>query len=309
MKAVQIHKYGGSDELIYEDAPRPSINNQEVLVKIYASGVNPVDWKTREGRRPDAKKRSFPIILGWDMSGVIEEMGDDVRGFNLGDEVFGLPDTSKNGTYAEYIAVNANEIALKPSSIDHIAAASLPMVGLTAWQGLFDHGKLQSGERVLINGAAGGIGTMAIQLAKWKGAHVVGTASESNKAFLKNLGADEVIDYHQKNFLNELKKFDLVFDLIGGEIQNKLLEVLKPGGTLVSTVGIVNKELIDNKELKGIQYMARSNRDQLTQISKLVDEEIIKPVVEVVFPLKDAKKAQEISEQRHTRGKIILQIV
>lgn len=309
MKAVQIHKYGGSNELIYEDAPKPVINEQQVLVKIYASGVNPVDWKTREGRRPDAKERSFPIILGWDMSGVIEEIGDNVRGFNLGDEVYGLPDSSKNGTYAEYIAVDANQIALKPLSIDHVAAASLPMAGLTAWQGLFDHGNLQSGERILINGAAGGVGTMAVQLAKWKGAHVVGTASENNKAFLNDLGADEVIDYHREDFLNALKNFDLVFDLIGGDIQNKLLEILKPGGTLVSTVGIVNKELIDNKGLKGIQYMARGNRDQLTQISKLVDEEKIKPVVEEVLPLKDAKKAQEISEQRHTRGKIVLQIV
>lgn len=309
MKAVQIHKYGGSNELIYEDAPKPVINEQQVLVKIYASGVNPVDWKVREGKMPGSENRTFPIILGWDMSGTIEEIGDHVQGFKLHDSVFGKPDSSKNGTYAEYIAVNPDEIALKPLSIDHVEAASLPMVGLTAWQGLFDHGQLQSGERVLINGAAGGVGTMAVQLAKWKGAHVVGTASESNKAFLKNLGADEVIDYHREGFLNELKKFDLVFDLIGGEIQNKLLEVLKPGRTLVSSVGIVNKELIDNKELKGIQYMARSNRDQLTQISKLVDEEIIKPVVEVVFPLKDAKMAQEISEQRHTRGKIVLQIV
>lgn len=309
MKAVQIHKYGGSNELIYEDAPKPVINEQQVLVKIYASGVNPVDWKVREGKMPGSENRTFPIILGWDMSGTIEEIGDHVQGFKLHDSVFGKPDSSKNGTYAEYIAVNPDEIALKPLSIDHVEAASLPMVGLTAWQGLFDHGQLQSGERVLINGAAGGVGTMAVQLAKWKGAHVVGTASESNKAFLKNLGADEVIDYHREGFLNELKKFDLVFDLIGGEIQNKLLEVLKPGRTLVSSVGIVNKELIDNKELKGIQYMARSNRDQLTQISKLVDEEIIKPVVEVVFPLKDAKMAQEISKQRHTRGKIVLQIV
>lgn len=309
MKAVQIHKYGGSNELIYEDAPKPVINEQQVLVKIYASGVNPVDWKVREGKMPGSENRTFPIILGWDMSGTIEEIGDHVQGFKLHDSVFGKPDSSKNGTYAEYIAVNPDEIALKPLSIDHVEAASLPMVGLTAWQGLFDHGQLQSGERVLINGAAGGVGTMAVQLAKWKGAHVVGTASESNKAFLKNLGADEVIDYHRDGFLNELKKFDLVFDLIGGEIQNKLLEVLKQGRTLVSSVGIVNKELIDNKELKGIQYMARSNRDQLTQISKLVDEEIIKPVVEVVFPLKDAKMAQEISKQRHTRGKIVLQIV
>jgi NADPH:quinone reductase-like Zn-dependent oxidoreductase len=309
MKAVQIHKYGGSDELIYEEAPKPLINEQEVLVKIYASGVNPVDWKIREGRRPGSEKRTFPIILGWDMSGVIEKIGDDVHGFNLGDEVYGLPDSSKNGTYAEYIAVRPNEIALKPLSIDHVAAASLAMAGLTAWQGLFDHGKLQPGQRILINGAAGGVGTMAVQLAKWKGAYVIGTASENNEAFLKGLGIDEVIDYHKEGFLNELKNFDLVFDLIGGETQNKLLEVLKPGGTLVSTVGIVNQDLLDRKGFVGIQYMARANSDQLTQIAKLVDEEKIKPVVEEVFPLKDAKKAQEISKQGHTRGKIVLQIV
>jgi NADPH:quinone reductase-like Zn-dependent oxidoreductase len=309
MKAIQIHKYGGRDELIYEDAPKPVINEQQVLVKIYASGVNPVDWKVREGRMPSAEKRTFPIILGWDMSGTIEEIGDDVHGFKLQDSVFGKPDSSKNGTYAEYIAVSPNEIALKPLSIDYVAAASLAMAGLTAWQGLFDHGKVKSGERVLINGAAGGVGTMAVQLAKLKGAYVVGTASENNHAFLEGLGADCVIDYHKENFLNKLKNFDLVFDVIGGETQNKLLNVLKPGGTLVSAVGIVNQELVDKKGLTGIQFWTQDNPDQLKQISKLIDEEKIKHVVEYVFPLEHAKKAHEISEQGHTRGKIVLQIV
>jgi NADPH:quinone reductase-like Zn-dependent oxidoreductase len=309
MKAVQIHKYGGRDELVYEDALRPVISEQQVLVKIYASGVNPVDWKIREGKMPGAEKRTFPIILGWDMSGTIEEIGDDVHGFKLQDSVFGKPDSSKNGTYAEYIAVSPNEIALKPLSIDYVAAASLAMAGLTAWQGLFDCGKLKSGERILINGAAGGVGTMAVQLAKLKGAYVVGTASENNNAFLKGLGADQVIDYHKEGFLDELKNFDLVFDVIGGETQNKLLNVLKPGGTLVSSVGIVNQEVVDKKGLKGIQFRTQDNPDQLMQISKLIDEEKIKHVVEYVFPLKDAKKAHEISERGHTRGKIVLQIV
>ncbi len=309
MKAVQIHKYGGRDELIYEDAPKPVINEQQVLVKIYASGVNPVDWKIREGNMPGSENRTFPIILGWDMSGTIEEIGNDVQGFKLHDSVFGKPDSSKNGTYAEYIAVSPNEIALKPLSIDYVAASSLAMASLTAWQGLFDHGELKSGERVLINGAAGGVGTMAVQLAKLKGAYVVGTASENNHAFLEGLGADDVIDYHQEGFLDKLKEFDLVFDVIGGETQNKLLNVLKPGGTLVSTVGVVNQELIDKKGLKGIRYWTRDNPDQLMQISKLIDEEKIKHVVEYVFPLANVKKAHEISEKGHTRGKIVLQIV
>jgi NADPH:quinone reductase-like Zn-dependent oxidoreductase len=309
MKAIQIHKYGGRDELVYEDAPKPVINEQQVLVKIYASGVNPVDWKIREGKMPGAEKRTFPIIIGWDMSGTVEEIGDDVHGFKLRDSVFGKPDSSKNGTYAEYIAVSPNEIALKPLSIDYVAAASLAMAGLTAWQGLFDHGKLKSGERVLINGAAGGVGTMAVQLAKLKGAYVVGTASENNKAFLEVLGADQVLDYHKEGFLDELNNFDLVFDVIGGETQNNLLNVLKPGGTLVSAVGIVNQELVNKKGLKGIQYRAQDNPDQLMQISKLIDEEKIKHVVGYVFPLKDAKKAHEISEQGHTRGKIVLKVV
>ena len=308
MKAVQIHKYGGSEELVLEEAPKPVIDEHEVLIKIYASGVNPVDWKIRVNKS-GGEKRTFPIILGWDMSGVIESVGNYVQGFKPGDEVYGMPDISKNGSYAEYIAVDPNRIALKPLSIDHVAAASLAMASVTAWQGLFDHGKLQHGQRVLINGAGGGVGTMAIQLAKWKGAYVVGTASNKNDAFLKGLGIDEVIDYHNEDFLNELKKFDLVFDLIGGETQNKLLDVLKPGGTLVSSVGIVNKELVDKKGFIGIQYWAQANTDQLTQIAHLVDEGKIRPVVEEVFQLKDAKKAQEISEQGHTRGKIVLQII
>ena len=224
MKAVEIHQYGGPEVLQYEEAPMPSINPDDVLVRVYATGVNPVDWKVRQGLRKDWIKSPFPLILGWDFSGVVEKVGAAVTGFKPGDEVYGRPDPSRNGTYAEYAAVRANEISFKPH-IEHVKAAGIALAGLTAWQGIFDHGRLQMGQRVLIHGAAGGVGSFAVQLAHWKGAHVIGTASAENESYLKELGADEVIDYHRERFDEKLKDIDVVFDTIGGQVQPDSLKV------------------------------------------------------------------------------------
>jgi NADPH:quinone reductase-like Zn-dependent oxidoreductase len=309
MKAVLIYKYGGPEVLKYEEnVPEPIINPDDVLVKVFATSVNPVDWKVREGHR-SGSGREFPIILGWDVSGVIEKIGAEVKDYKVGDEVFARPDVSRNGTYAEYVAVRAKEIYFKPKTIDHLKSAAIPLAGLTAWQGLFDHGKLQAGQKILIHGAAGGVGTLAVQLAKWKGAYVIGTASEKNIQFLKELGADEVIDYQKENFEEKLKDIDVVFDTIGGDTQIKSLQVLKPGGILVSTVGINDEAALKAKGIQGVRYGAQSVPENLKQLAELVDAGKLKPVIAEVLPLKEIVKAHQLSQAGHTRGKIVLQVV
>jgi len=309
MKAVTIHTYGSADELIYEDVQDPQIKPDDVLIKVYATSINPIDWKVRGGGYPGSDQRAFPLILGWDVSGVITELGEEVTGFKVGDEVFARPDTKRPGTYAEYVAVNFKEIGLKPKSIEHNHAAAVPLAGLTAWQGIFDHGKLEAGQKILIHAAAGGVGTFAVQLAKWKGAYVIGTASEENRDFLMELGADEVIDYKKEDFSAKLKDLDVVFDLLGGEVQLKSLEVLKPGGILVSTVGIKDEAAVKAKGITGVKYMAQSTTENLNQLAALIDEGKLKPVIAQILPLEQAKEAHKKSEEGHTKGKIVLNVV
>jgi NADPH:quinone reductase-like Zn-dependent oxidoreductase len=307
MKAVQIHHYGGPEELIYEDAQTPDIQPDDVLIRVKATSINPIDWKVRQGGHKDAD-RHFPLVLGWDVSGVIDQVGEKVKNFKVGDEVFGRPDTSRNGTYAEYVAVRASELAPKPQSLDHNQSAAIPLAGLTAWQGIFDHGKLQAGQKILIHGASGGVGTFAVQLAKWKGAYVIGTASAKNADFLRDLGADEVIDYTSEHFENKLHDLDVVFDTIGGDVQLNSIKVLKQGGILVSTVGIKDEAALKAKGIQGVAYMAKSLPDQLHRMAQLIDEGKLRPVISKTFPLKDAAEAQRESEQGHTRGKIVLTV-
>jgi len=306
MKAVEIYKNGGPEVLQYEEAAKPQINPDDVLVKVYASGVNPVDYKVRNGDGRYAG--NFPRILGWDFSGVIEQTGSKVRDWKPGDAVYGRPDINRNGTYAEYVAVRANEIARKPGSIDHKAASGVALAGLTAWQGLFKYGGLQPEQRVLIHGAAGGVGVFAVQFAKAKGAYVIGTASEKNILFLEELGADEVIDYEKEDFSAKLSDIDLVFDTRGGKVQQDSIKVLKPHAVLVSTVGIRYPETLKTKEIRGAAFMAQSVPADLQQIADLIDRGVVIPVVSEIFALKEAAKAQRLLEAGHTRGKIVLQV-
>lgn len=305
MKAVDIHQYGGPEELTYEEMADPVMNPDDVLIKVYATSVNPIDWKIRKGLKKDGAPH-FPMILGRDVSGVIEKVGDRVSGFEPGDEVFSYSNPSRSGTYAELVVVRSGEVAHKPETIGHELAASIPLAGLTAWQGIFDHGKLKAGQKILIHGASGGVGTLAVQLAKWKGAYVIGTASTKNVAFLKELGADRVIDYKNEDFSEQLGYVDLVFDTIGGEVQAKSLKILKPGGILVSTVGIKAPEAMKAKGITGVAYMSQPYGDQLQELAKLIDAGYVKPVVSKILPLKDAEEAHRISEEGHTRGKIVL---
>lgn len=277
-------------------------------MRVYASGVNPVDWKIRQGGHKSDHDPALPRILGWDFSGVIEKTGNKVTDFKAGDEVYGRPDLTRNGTYAEYVAVRASEIALKPKTIDHKAASGVALAALTAWQGLFEHGQLQAGQRVLIHGASGGVGTFAVQMAKWKGAYVIGTASGKNVEFVKELGANEVINYETEDFSTKLKNIDVVFDTQGGEIQEKSLTVLKPGGIIVGTVGIRDEAAIKAKGLRSAAYMAQSRTKDLQQIADLIDSGVVIPVISQIFPLKDVAQAHRIGEKGHVRGKIVLQV-
>ena len=309
MKAVRIHEFGGPEVLKLEETPRPKPAADEVLIKVYATSVNPVDWKIRKGARKERFPSDLPLTLGWDVSGVIEETGNAVKDFKKGDEVYGRPDPTRNGTYAEYVVVKADQISPKPKSIGHEAAAAVPLAGLTAWQGLFDHGKLQAGQKVLIHGASGGVGSFAVQFAKWKGAYVIGTTSEKNIDLVKKIGADEVIDYKKEKFEEKLKDIDLVFDTIGGETQKRSLLVLKKGGRLITTV---KPECEKEAKEKGIDiegYVAQSYPNELNQIAQLIDQGKIKPVISKILPLDKAAEAQQISEQGHVTGKIVLRVV
>lgn len=308
MKAVRIHEYGGPDVLRCEEAPQPSPGRGEVLIRVRAAGINPVDWKIREGKLKTLIRHRLPLIPGWDVSGDVESVGPDVSDFKVGDAVYSRPDISRNGAYAEYIAVRASEVAHKPQSLDHVHAAAVPLAGLTAWQALFDAAKLASGQRVMIHAAAGGVGHFAVQLAKWKGAYVIGTASSRNTDFLRSLGVDEVIDYTAMRFEEQVRDLDIVFDTVAGETERRSWQVLKRGGTLVSILNPLSK-------LKGLLHGVRAkfifvqpNARQLGELAHLIDEGRIKPVVETVLPLNEAREAQILSQRGHVRGKLVLRV-
>ncbi|MFD2287241.1 zinc-binding dehydrogenase [Pedobacter petrophilus] len=309
MKAIRIHEFGGPDVLSIDEIPVPQPGKDEVLIRVHATSVNPVDWKIRAGLRKEKFPSKLPLTLGWDVSGVIEELGEKAGNFRKGDEVYGRPDPTKNGAYAEYIVVKANLLAIKPISIGHTEAAAVPLAGLTAWQGLFDKGLLKEGQKVLIHAAAGGVGTYAVQFAKSKGAYVIGTASDQNIDFLKRLGADEVIDYNMENFETVVSDVDLVLDTIGGDTQLKSIEVLKTGGRLISTLAADYVKEAKEKGVVLINYMVQSVPDQLDEIAQLIDSGKVKPIIDQVLPFTDARKAHITNEEGHTRGKIVLQVI
>jgi NADPH:quinone reductase-like Zn-dependent oxidoreductase len=230
MKAIRIHRYGGPEALQCEDVPRPQPQAGEVLIRVHAAGVNPIDWKVREGHMKDFWPHKLPLILGWDLSGVVEELGSGVSRFKIGDEVYSVPDPTRNGAYADYIVVRESELALKPNSLHHIRAAAVPMAALTAWQSLFDTAQLRPGQRVLVHAGSGGVGHFAVQLAKWKGAYVFATASTKNQELLRELGADETIDYTRQRFEEVARVVHIVLDPIGGDTQERSWHVLKKGG-------------------------------------------------------------------------------
>jgi NADPH:quinone reductase-like Zn-dependent oxidoreductase len=309
MKAIRIHEFGSPDVMKLEDIPVPEPGENELLIKVYATSVNPVDWKVMQGKNNERYGIELPITMGWDVSGVVEATGGNVHLFKKGDEVYCRPDINKNGSFAAYIVVKEDIAALKPISLSHVEAASVPLAGLTAWQGLFQYGLLQAGQKVLIHGASGGVGSLAVQFAKWKGAHVTGTTSQKNIDFVKDLGADEVIDYEHQKFTALLKDIDLVFDTRGGETQKESIEVIRNGGRLITTVKPEVQDLANEKNIHLEGFMAKSVPADLKEIAGLIDDGKIKPVIAKVMGFENAAEAEKLSEEGHVRGKIVLEVV
>ncbi|MEH1849813.1 MAG: NADP-dependent oxidoreductase [Nostoc sp.] len=308
MKAIRIHAYGGAENLKYDEVPRPEPQAGQVLIQVYAAGVNPIDWKIREGFFQQVYDYSLPVIAGADVAGVVASVGDGVTTLQPGQAVYGTADMALSGAYAEYAVGYADAIAPKPKTLDYIHAASVPIVAITAWQALFDGANLQPEQSVLIHGGAGGVGRYAIQLAKWKRARVIATASAANLDDLRNLGADQAINYASQPFEQQVKDVDVVLDLVGGETQARSWQIIRPGGVLVSTLGVPESGIPQGIKAVPVFANLRTN-SQLQQIAQLIDDGHIKASIEQVFELAEAAIAQEVSQHGHPRGKLVLQVV
>jgi NADPH:quinone reductase-like Zn-dependent oxidoreductase len=307
MKTLRFHAFGGSGVLKMEDLPRPEFGEEELLVKVMAASVNPVDYKIREGKYPPVKADKLPYVPGRDIAGVVEACGGLVDDWKRGDAIFAMLGI-EHGGYAEYAIVKDAEAAPKPCSLDFVAAASVPLAGLTAWQGLFRYGELKAGQRVLIHGGAGGVGHFAIQFAKVRGAYVITTVSGQHIDFVRGLGADEVIDYKAQRFEDVVKDVDLVYDLIGGETQERSWNVLRRGGAMVSTLAEPSQEKARAHGVRAMRYTCKENGGELEEIGRLIDEGKVKPKIARTFGLAEAASAQDFVEQGHTEGKVVLKI-
>ncbi|MGE6348247.1 NADP-dependent oxidoreductase [Bacillus mycoides] len=331
MRAMVIDKYGKVPMRMTE-MPTPEINEYEVLAEIHAASINPIDFKIRDGKVKLLLKYKMPLILGNDFSGVIVKVGTKVTQFKVGDEIYARPRKDKIGTFAEYIAIHEDDIALKPKNLTFEEAASIPLVGLTSYQALHDIMQLQKGQKILIHAGSGGVGTFAIQLAKIMGATVATTASEAGENLVKSLGADEIINYKKEKFEDILENYDAVFDTLGGTTLEKSFDIIKSEGNIVSVSGMPNarfgkefgsgffktllfslasKKLTALEKKHNAQYsflFMKPSGDQLRIIAKYIDSRQIKPIIDRIFPFEDTQKAMEYSESGRAKGKIIVKI-
>ena len=306
MKAIRIHRRGGPETLVYEDVPVPDLRPGDALVRVHAAGVSPAEFSWHVYETPDGRSR-LPKIPSHEVSGVVAAVAAGVRDMAVGDAVYGLTDFARDGGAAEYVAVPAADLAPKPRTLDHAAAATVPLSALTAWQALFDHARLAPGQRVLIHGAAGGVGSFAVQLARWRGAHVIGTASARNVDFVRGLGADEVIDYGSTAFETVVRDVDVVLDSVGGEVTQRSWPVLRPGGLLVTIVR-QPPQWTDGRAARGLFFLVGASRTQLIELARLIDAGTIRPIVEAVLPLERAREAYELGISGHRRGKLVLAV-
>ena len=305
MKAVRVNQWGGSEAAVIEDIARPQPGQGEVLIRVKAASVNPVDWAIREGYL--AEYVSLPVTLGVDLAGDIEALGDGVEGFQVGDAVYAAAG-ARGGGFAEYTALGAGQVARKPQSLNYVEAASVPHAALTAWQTLFDVAQLHAGQRVLIHAAAGGVGSFAVQFAKLKGATVIGTASSQNESFVRSLGAHEFINYTAVPFETVVRDVDVVLDTVGWDTLERSAQVLKPGGTLVCIVTPPPPDLAEKHAIQVKYYGAQPKGDQLAEIAQLIDAGQVKPHVSRIMQLEQVHEALRLSQERHVRGKLVLTI-
>ena len=310
MRAIGQDTFGGSEVLKVVEAEKPVPGPAEVLVRVHAAGVNPTDWWHRS--TGGLAGTAAPVRLGWDLSGVVEEVGPGVTLFQPGDEVFGMPRSPlPAGAYAEYVASPARHLTRKPAGLTHTEAAAVPLAGLTAWQALVDTAQVREGQRVLIHAAAGGVGHLAVQIAKARGAYVIGTASAAKHDFVRGLGADEVIDYRTTDFAEAVRDVDVVVDTIGGEYGPRSLRTLRPGGIVVSLASPGEAALAEEAERLGVraQFMiVESDQAGMRELATLVESGAVKVRVDTVLPLEDVAKAHELGESGRTTGKIVLTV-
>lgn len=310
MKAIVIDTYGDKEVLQERKIEKPSIKDNQVLLENYATSINPIDWKIRAGYLKEMIKFEFPITLGWDTAGVIVEKGKGVSQFKIGERVFARPETTRQGTYAEYVAVDENLLARIPESMSFEQAAAIPLAGLTAWQCLVDFGGIKKGDKVLIHAGAGGVGNFAIQIAKSFKAYVATTASEENEDVVKALGADQFINYKKEEFSEILKDYDLVLDTMGGKVQSNSYKVLKRGGKLVSIAQAPNAEEAEKYGVKAEFLWLKTNGKQLKMLADLFDSGQLKPLIGETFDLseKGLRDAHALSETHHAKGKIVIRV-
>lgn len=313
MKAICIEQFGGRDVLQIKDVPRPLPEPGEVVVAVQAAGVNPVDWKIRAGLLQGRLPHQFPIVPGWDVAGIIAEVGSGVSDWQVGDEVYAYArkPVIQHGTYAEYVAIEISHIARKPANLSFAEAASIPLAALTAYQSLFDAANLQAGESVLIQAAAGGVGGFAVQLAHHAGAKVWGTASTPNHDYIQSLGADIAIDYQSQNVAEVLRAdapdgMDLVYDCVGGAVFDQSIDLLKPQGRLVTILEPVKCQEMVNRGVAAHYVFVSPNGAQLETLRKMVEAGSLQTHLAAVLPLEEAIRAHEMIESQHTRGKIVL---
>lgn len=310
MKALQYKNYGGSAVLEINEVEKPIVGKGQVLIEVHAASINPFDYKLRLGYMKDGMPLQFPFTIGGDLSGVVTAVGEEVNNFKIGDEVFGQSYNfgGSSGSMAQFAAANIDSIAQKPANIDHNQAASLPLVGSSAIQALEDHMNLQSGQKILIHGGAGGIGSIAIQLAKHLGAYVATTASAKDIDFVKGLGADKVIDYTQEKFEEKLSGFDAVYDTVDGDTTERSFKVLKKRGILVSMLGKPSEELAVEYGVTVVGQGTKTDSEHLTKLAQLIEQGAIKPQVDKIFPFEQSRAAFEYAENNHPRGKVVIKI-
>jgi NADPH:quinone reductase-like Zn-dependent oxidoreductase len=305
MQVIQAYNYGGPEQLQLEQQPRPEPQAGEVLVRVHAAGVNPLDWKIRQGLMQNFMPMTFPYIPGIEVAGVVEDVGPGVTAFEIGQAVFGQ---SARGAYAEYITLSVETLALKPQTLSFAEAATVPVGATTAWRALFEHGGLTSGQRVLIQGAAGGVGVFAVQLAKWKGAQVIATASTANLDFVRGLGADTVVDYTTTPVESVVQDVDLVLDGVGGATTLSSLATIRRGGTLISIASPPPQEPAMARDIRATMIRSQPSHELLQMFTRLIDEGHLKVTAGKTFPLSEVQQAHTYGQGGHGRGRIVLQI-
>lgn len=308
MKAARVHRRGGPEQLTYEDAPKPTPGPGDTLVCVHACAITPTElsWGTTYTTRDGVER--LPTIPGHELSGVVEAVASDASGPKVGAAVYALTDFWRDGAAADYIVVRARDLAPKPANLSHTQAAAVPLSALTAWQGLFDHASLVRGQRVLIHGAAGGVGTYAVQLAHGRGAHVIGTSRAVNTTFLRDLGCDEVIDYTTGRFEDGVRDVDVVLDTVGGDTLERSWRVLRKGGVLVTVADSAPADKAAQYGVRGVDFIVEPSRAQLIEIARLIEAGALRVIVEATFPLREARAAFVRGLGGHNRGKVVLQV-